>query len=44
MEPSKIGGNTMKQQTFSDIEYSGHKRKTRRECFLDIMENMILWE
>ena len=33
----------MKQQTFSDIEYSGRKRKTKREYFLDIMEDMIPW-
>ena len=26
----------MKRQTFSDVEYSGHKRKTKREEFLDI--------
>ena len=31
----------LKQQTFSDIEYSGRKRKTKREAFLDIMEDMI---
>ena len=34
----------MKQQTFSDIEYSGRKRKTKREEFLDIMENIIPWQ
>ena len=33
----------MNQQTFSDIEYSGRKRKTRREAFLEIMEDMIPW-
>ena len=33
----------MKQQTFSDIEDSGRKRKTRREYFLDIIEDMIPW-
>lgn len=33
----------MKQQTISDIEYSGRKRKTKREHFLDIMEDMIPW-
>ena len=34
----------MKQQTFSDIEYSGRKRKTKRETFLDIMNEIIPWE
>ena len=33
--------SNMKQQTFSDIEYGNRKRKTRRERFLDIMEDMI---
>ena len=27
----------MKQQTFSDIEYSNRRRKTKREEFLDSM-------
>lgn len=30
----------MKQQTFSDIEYSNRKRKTKREEFLEIMEEI----
>ena len=34
----------MKQQTFSDIEYSSRKRKTRREEFLEIMEEIIPWD
>ncbi len=34
----------MKQQTFSDLEYSGRKRKTRREEFLEIMEEIIPWD
>ena len=34
----------MKQQTFSDIEYSGRKRKTKREEFLEIMNEIIPWE
>lgn len=34
----------MKQQTFSDIEYSGRKRRTQRERFLDTMEEIIPWE
>ena len=34
----------MKQQTFSDIEYSNRKRKTKREEFLESMNAMIPWE
>lgn len=33
----------MKQQTFSDIEYSNRRRKTRRESFLDSMNEIIPW-
>ena len=31
----------MKQQSFSDYEYSCRKKKTRREEFLDTMEEII---
>ena len=31
----------MQQQTFTDIEYSRRKKKTRREEFLDAMDQMI---
>ena len=34
----------MKQQTFSDIEYSKRKRKTKREEFLEPTDAMIPWE
>lgn len=34
----------MKQQTLTDIEYSLRKKKTRREKFLDTMDQMIPWE
>lgn len=34
----------MKQQTFSDIEYGGRTRITRREDFLDTMNEIIPWE
>lgn len=34
----------MKQQTFSDYEYSKRKRKTKREEFLEIMDEIIPWE
>lgn len=33
----------MKQQTFTDIEYSGRKRLTKREEFLDTMDEVIPW-
>ena len=31
----------MKQQTFSDMEYSSRKRKTKREEFHEIMDEII---
>lgn len=34
----------MKQQTFSDYEYGQRKRTTKREEFLEIMEEIIPWE
>jgi len=34
----------MKQETFTDIEYSLRKKKTKREEFLDIMDEIIPWE
>ena len=34
----------MKQQTFSDYEYSNRKRKTKREEFLEIMDEIIPWD
>ena len=34
----------MKQQTFSDFEYSNRKRKTKREEFLEIMDEIIPWD
>ena len=33
-----------KQMTFTDIEYAGRKRITKRERFLGIMDEIILWE
>ena len=30
-----------KQETFTDIEYSFRKKKTKREEFLEIMEEII---
>lgn len=34
----------MKQQTMSDIEYSNRKKITRREQFLNTMDQMIPWQ
>ena len=34
----------MSQMTFRDYEYSLRKRKTKREEFLDIMNEIIPWE
>lgn len=31
----------MKQETISDVEYSARKRKTKREEFLEIMDEII---
>lgn len=33
----------MKQQTFSDIEYANRKKKTKREEFLNSMDEIIPW-
>jgi IS5 family transposase len=32
------------QTTFSDMEYAGRKRKTRREEFLDMMDHVLCWD
>ena len=34
----------MKQQTFASLAYEGKKRKTRRERFLNEMEQVVPWE
>ena len=34
----------MNQQTFSDVEDSGRCRMTKREEFLDIMNDIIPWD
>lgn len=34
----------MKQQSFADIEYGNRKRKTKRDGFLEIMEEVIPWD
>ncbi len=33
----------MDQPTFSDLEYRGKKRKTRRQLFLERMDGLIPW-
>jgi IS5 family transposase len=32
------------QQTLTDLEYSNRKRKTKREEFLEIMDEVIVWD
>lgn len=34
----------MKQSTFSDIEYSNRRIKTKRERFLDAMDEINPWD
>ena len=34
----------MKQETFTDMEYSFRRKKTRREEFLEIMDEIIPWD
>ena len=34
----------MKQQSFTDAEYGGRRRVSKREQFLDIMEEIIPWD
>ena len=34
----------MKQESFSDMEYRSRKKKTKREEFLEIMDEIIPWE
>ena len=34
----------MKQETFTDIEYSFRKKRTKREEFLEIMDEIIPWD
>jgi hypothetical protein len=33
----------MKQISFADAEYAGKRKKTRREVFLDEMEQVVPW-
>ena len=34
----------MKQETFTDIEYRCRKKKTKREEYLEIMDEIIPWD
>ena len=34
----------MKQETLTDMEYSFRKKKTKREEFLEIMDEIIPWD
>ena len=34
----------MRQPSFSDVEYDIRKHKTKREEFLNIMDEIILWD
>jgi len=34
----------MKQESFSDMEYAYRKKKTKREEFLEIMDEIIPWD
>lgn len=34
----------MSQQSFADVEYANRKRRTKRDEFLEIMEEVIPWE
>ena len=34
----------MSQMSFSDAEYAGKRKKTRREVFLDEMEQVVPWK
>ncbi len=33
----------MSQTSFSDLEYAGKRKQTRRECFLTEMEQVVPW-
>jgi len=38
------GIDTMSQLSFSDAEYAGKRKKTRREVFLEEMEQVVPWK
>ncbi len=38
------GAWSMKQESFSDMEYAYREKKTKREEFLEIMDEIIPWE
>lgn len=43
IEISRKVVHPMQQQTFTDVEYSRRKKKTRREEFLNMMDKIIPW-
>ena len=44
-QPAAVGGvKGDGPATFSDLEYQGKKRKTRRELFLERMDGLITWQ
>ena len=38
------GGTPMNQMTLTDMEYSNRKKKTKREEFLDAMDEISGWQ
>ena len=44
IKPTNKDAKKVKQGTLTDIEYSGCKKKTRREEFLEIMDEIIPWD
>ena len=43
MMPTDQGGLTM-TQSFADLEYAGRKKKTKRDDFLELMDEIIPWD
>ena len=44
MKKRAWGESRMSQQSFADMEYANRKRKTKRDEFLGIMEEVIPWD
>ena len=44
MEKNVTAEWNMKQKTFTDMEYSLRKKKTKREEYLETMEEIIPWD
>lgn len=43
-EKANVVKQMNKQQSFADMEYANRKRKTKRDEFLEIMDEVIPWE